>query len=287
MTRHVRLGMTLVELLVSLPVATVVAMTAVTLLLITQRHARRLDVAMTGYQQLEAARRVLSADLQQVRASDLVQLSDSLLSWTVPRWIGVLCEVESSAKSERTLVVASLEEQEPVAPPLGTGWELETWGHPTADLTTSPIAMRRDIRDPITPHASDRCAPTGSTPVPLWRIPWGGDIAGAPTPDVGFPVVLLEPVRYHHYRSGTRWWLGRTRRTATGWDIPQPVAGPLAAPGDGGLQVTVLNTAGRVSPALRDASAVAIRLRGRSPGGSVGMTLGFVSSLASIAPLRD
>lgn len=285
MTRPVRGGMTLIELLVSLPVATVVATTAVTLLLVSQRHARRLDEAMTGYQQLEAARRVLSADLRRVRASDLVQLSDSVLSWTVPRWVGVLCAVDSTAMTDRTLVVASLEEQQPTPPPLETGWELEVWGHHTSDLTASPIAVRRVIRDPVKPHAPDRCTPTGSTPVSLWRIPWGSD--GATTPEVGFPVVVLEPVRYHHYRSGTRWWLGRTRRTASGWDILQPVAGPLAAPVDGGMQVTVLNAGGRITTALRDASAVGIRLRGRTSSGSVGTPLGLVTSLASVTPPRD
>jgi type II secretory pathway pseudopilin PulG len=279
--------MTLIELLVSLPVATVVATAAVTLLLVTQRHARRLDEAMTGYQQLEAARRVLSADLRRVRSSDLVQLSDSLLSWTVPRWIGVLCAVDSTAVTERTLVVASLEEEKPEAPPLGTGWELEVWGHHTSDLTASPIAMRRVIRDPVKPHAPDRCTPSGSTPVPLWRIPWGGGSDGTATPEVGFPVVVLEPVRYHHYRSGTRWWLGRTRRTASGWDILQPVAGPLAAPVEGGMQVTVLTAGGRITPSLRDASAVAIRFRGRSSSGSVGRPLGLVTSLASVTSPRD
>ena len=287
LTRHIRSGMTLIELLVSLPVATVVVTVAVTLLLVTQRHARRLDEAMSGYQQIEGIRRVLSTELQQVRASDLIQLSDSLLSWTVPRWLGVLCAVDSSATTERTLVVASLEEEAPVAPPPGTGWVVEVWGHDPSDLTVAPIAIRQSIRDPVRPHGADHCTPTGSVPVPVWRIPWGSDHTGMTAPRVGFPVVLLEPVRYLHYRSGNRWWLGRSRRTSTAWDITQPVAGPLAAPADGGMQVTALNAAGLVTTSRRDASAVAIRWRGRSPSGVVSPTLGLVSSLASVSVPHD
>jgi len=275
-----RRGVTLPELLVGLPLAALVGSLAVGLLLTAMRHARRLSDHLLARQQLEGAQAILSADLSVLRADDLQIVSDTMMGWTVPRWIGVVCRLERPMNGDGSLVVAAL----PIPgsnPALPTPvLDLEVWERDSDWLTRPPHPVRRRPSRVEPAPRPDACPPVGGRPVPQWRVVWRLDSLWPTRPEVGFPVVAREPVRFRHYQSAGRWWLGRSHLTERGWSGLQPVAGPLASPADGGMRA-IVTPGGGVSTARSPMSArLRVLLRGVDRRGHPIDSLRFDAALA-------
>lgn len=83
-----------------------------------------------------------------------------------------------------------------------------------------------------------------------------GDLSGI---WVGAPLRLFRPYVFGLFEFNGRWWLGRRNR-GSGPDYV-PVAGPLAPPGDGGLQLTYYRQDGAttVNPSLVSRVSISVR----------------------------
>ncbi len=83
---------------------------------------------------------------------------------------------------------------------------------------------------------------------------------------VGAPVRGFRPYIYKLYSGPDgRWWLGQRLRGG----IIQPVTGPFAAPGSGGLRFEYLTASGVPAAELRGVAQVRIEVRGSRPGASL------------------
>ena len=59
------------------------------------------------------------------------------------------------------------------------------------------------------------------------------------------PLRLLRRARYSHYRaSDGKWYIGRRTMGPAGWDIVQPVAGPVDSRASGGFHLVVFDSLG-------------------------------------------
>lgn len=263
-SRH---GVTLLELLIALPLVVTVGALAIGFLLTAVRHARRVSERMAVQQQLEGAYAVLMADMELLRAHDLLTVSDTLVAWSVPRWIGIVCAVEAPVAGGASLVVAALGlgDSTPALPT--PALDVESWERDAAWLSAPPRLVRWSPERVERLREPDACPPIGPRVVPRWRVVLRPDSGRRTRPEVGFPMVFRRPVRFHHYASGGRWWLGRSLLTERGWATPQPVAGPLASPGAGGMRVMVRAWTGRPSDLPPKVTTLRIVLRGSDRGG--------------------
>lgn len=254
-----RAGTTLIELLVALPLTVLVAVLAVSLLLHVGRTARGQGARLATARELRHARLVLSRELEALHGTDIQTLNDSLLEFRAHLGILVLCAASSATEVE----VAAVDD----APRSGwlagvrAGDDFEAWAMPSA-ATDLPQRWRGQIVQPPTTMSISTCGPAPGAPA---RRRWRLTLASAPgVPLVpGMPVAIGRPVRYRHYQSGSQWWLGRRTRDAAGWDVTQPVAGPLLSYRDAGMQVRGFTREG-VDTALPDSLAL-IRITLRAP----------------------
>ena len=69
---------------------------------------------------------------------------------------------------------------------------------------------------------------------------------------VGTPIRVTRRTRYSLYRAGDGdWYLGRRTMGPAGWDVAQPVAGPLSSAGDRGLRIVVRDRRGDALGSVR------------------------------------
>lgn len=237
-----RPGLTLAELLVALPLTTLVAALAAILLLNAAREGRRDEARRITRRELRHAYQALATDLAPITGTRLRRWTDSLIEFSSTLGDVVLCEVRDS-----TLFVSAA----PGDPPptfvdaLRDGDEAVGW-------TDTPFGT------PLTPHvamvrgagasAGTGACPTGSGTAARWRIPLHGTL---PTLTVGYPVSVRRDVQWLHYKSGTQWWLGRRARDGGAWETTQPVAGPLLSAAAAGMRVRALGAHGSIT-ALAD-----------------------------------
>lgn len=254
-----RHGTTLVELLVALPLTLLVAVVAVALLLHVARTGRAQGARLTTLRELRHARLIMSRELEAMQGADLHLLSDTLVEFRSHLGVLVLCEIPDSATMD-------------VAPPdgaTGAGWvgtiragdDIAAWalsGPPSAP----PAPWTGILVQPPSPLGMGPCGPA---PLAALRPRWRLTLAAAPSPWLapGMPLGVGRPVRYRHYQSGTRWWIGRRTRDAVGWDVTQPVAGPILPASQQGMQLQGFTPQG-VKTAWPDSVAL-LRLTLRAP----------------------
>lgn len=90
------------------------------------------------------------------------------------------------------------------------------------------------------------------------RIPTASGWAGS-------PLLVQRLTRYVHYRSGAAWWLGRRTRSSSGWEVVQPVFGPLASPAHGGMRLAMRAHSGAAVASPESAAVLSIGLRTAAP----------------------
>lgn len=253
--RHER-GFTLVELLVALPLAALVAASAALLLVQQARHIRGGEARGQAVRELRHARLVLETDLAVLHADDLLIVSDSSLEFRAQLGIGIVCDIDPSG----ALVVVAGDSGGSWMGGTRAGDQFTVWSWP-AGIGAIPAATTATVRSAPVSMPAGACGPVPDPVVHQRR--WKLDIGGLPpsTRVSGAPFRLQRFTRYSHYRSGTQWWLGRRSRDLTGWDVVQPLAGPLQSAARRGMRVRTIDMGGADATAGDSVKALRIELR--------------------------
>jgi hypothetical protein len=254
-----RRGSALLELLVALPLAAMLAAAAAAMLVGVWRLARRGDSQLAGTRELRHAHAALAADVRPLRARDLRDVRDTAIEFEAVLGVGVVC---AAPTRERIDLLAADPDHA-----AGLGWAASV--HP-GDVVTLWHADAPDAPRPVdhsTPVAglswSSAC---GGAP---WTAAWADRRAvlislAVASPQVGMigaPATVRRRVRYSLYRSGGSWFLGRRSLTGGRWDTVQPVAGPLLSPAQGGMAVQALDQRGEPAVPLEETAVLRITLR--------------------------
>jgi len=238
-------GLTLVEVLVGLVVAGVVAAAASALLLAGSRLAAAESAELAVRQNAWTGAAVLRAELEEVSVSagDLLAATDSTVTLRALRAFGVACATPAESvvalDDARTSLVRAIDPARDSAlvfveddPRLASD---DRW-HGAA----------------VTAVSTGTCPSGGAATVVALSAPWG---SGSVTR--GAPVRVFEVQEYRSYRDASgRWWLGvRGPAAGGGWQATSPIAGPLS-PGDG-LSFVFLDSLGLAAGAgaVRQAEA--------------------------------
>jgi type II secretory pathway component PulJ len=265
-----RRGGTLVELLIALPIAALLAAAAAATLLGAWRLARRVESSQGSLRELRHAQAIFEAELRPLRARDIHALADSAVEFDALLGAGVVCA--SAAGIADRIEMASADP----ADARGMSWAsvvqlgdaLAVW-RMDRDSLSALIEQRTTVRD-IRWETGCAASP--------WMAAWADrrtvrlTMADASPSGVvvGAPVAIRRRTRLSLYRSGAAWFLGRRTQTGGVWDGIQPVAGPFLSPAQGGLRMQPLDAAGAVARVSTDAAAVRIELRAdRAPDGRV------------------
>ncbi|MEO7711883.1 MAG: prepilin-type N-terminal cleavage/methylation domain-containing protein [Gemmatimonadaceae bacterium] len=220
-TRRLRLGVTLVELLVALTLAAIVLGSATSVLLRQQRTGAALGSSVATDAQLRGAAGALAAELSVLSASagDLQagEARDTALQLRSLVTRGVACDDGIGV----TIVAGDGDESsgalDGVVPRVGDS----VWWYP-GDSTRRWRSARIASSDSVTAP----CRITSAPSRPARRL----GLAGTDSVPSGAPLRVTRQVRYAFYRSGDgswqlgmREWIDATARFAA----PQPIAGPF------------------------------------------------------------
>lgn len=247
-----RAGLTLVELLVALPLTTLVAALSAMLLLNAAREGRRDEARRITRRELRHARQALAADLAPVTGARIRRWTDSLLEFSSTLGDVVLCAVVDS-----TLYVSAAPGDPPptLIDALRDGDEVHGWVDTLVGAPPTPATAT--VRGPGAAAGVGAC-PTGTGTASRWRVPLHGT---APPLTIGYPAALRRDVQWLHYKSGTSWWLGRRARDGGAWETTQPVAGPLLSAAAAGMRVQALAPNGSATARADSVSLFRILLR--------------------------
>jgi type II secretory pathway pseudopilin PulG len=263
----VRAGTTLVELLVAIPVLAIVGAIAVAVLLAAHRQARATDGRQGNARELRHGGMVMAAELRPLQPADLVAWSDTSIEFNSLVGTGIACDTRGARRAIDMLPTAG-------GDPLRTAWitppepgdALMLW-IAAPSPADSALPLRATLQSVGT---SSGCAasPLRSGPGRAVRLTLGDSLPG----DVqdGSPVRVTRRMRYALYRAGDGlWYLGRRVRGEAGWDVVQPVIGPVRAARFHGVEFVVMDSLSM--PLASGASNVAIvqvRFRAERPGAS-------------------
>ena len=266
-----RHGGTLVELLVALPLAALVAVLAVATLIGGWRLNRRVAATQGSAREFRHAQATFEAELRPLRARDIHAVSDTALEFDALLGVGVVCAATgATATATAAVELASADSRDP----RGIGWAslvragdiLSLW-HQHRDTLASLVEWHTTAR------ASQWGAACAASP---WMAQWADrrtvrlTLANPPSMPVvvGAAVAVRRRTQLALYRSGTAWYLGRRARTNGTWEVIQPVAGPFVSASQGGLTVQLFDARGARADQLSDAAAVHVELRAdRAPDG--------------------
>ncbi len=266
-----RRGGTLVELLMAIPIAALLAAAAAATLIGGWRLLRQAASSQGSAREMRHAQAAFEAELRPLRAGDLHAVSDTAMEFDAVLGAGVVCATTAAATGATIrveMVSADPADSRGVswASSVQVGDQLSLW-RATPDTVASVVEFRTTVRD-ISWGAACAASP--------WMAGWTDrrtvrlTLADAsPSPIVvGAPVAARRRTRLSLYRSGAFWYLGKRTRAGGAWDVVQPVAGPLLSAAQGGLSVRLLDGAGAATRAVSDAAAVRLELRAdRAPDG--------------------
>lgn len=227
---------------------------ATALLLRAARDTRATTGALGMTRELRHARQLVLADLSALEGRDLVRWSDTLIEFRGQLGLLVVCRLGATA-----IEVGAMPDERDAAwiADLRAGDELTAWQ--TADGVGDSLRIAsRHVIGAATTMARGPCGSTGTGTTRRWSIPLALSPAVAAA---GAPVIAHRPVQLVHYRSNGRWWLGRRTRSASGWDVVQPAAGPLRSAADGGLRVEARTAANRVTTVPESVAVLQLRFR--------------------------
>jgi len=245
----VRRGSSLIELLIALPVAAMIAAIACALLLRIWHLVRYDDRALEVKRELRHAHAALSADLRPLRDAELLAWSDSLLELSALVGSTIVCAAPSRNQIQVLAVDPSAAASEAWSSLPQPGDSVEYWGMPLGSGAAAPMPQRyRAVlagAGLVSGCASSALLTARSDPR-SWRLTLSDSLSRIPTP--GTPLSLRRRVQYAHYRSGTQWFLGRRSWTGIAWDVIQPVAGPLHSAAAAGMRVSGYGSDGLPRP---------------------------------------
>ena len=267
-----RRGGTLVELLIALPRAALLAVAAAATLINSWRLVRRAESLQGGTRELRHAQAAFEAELRPLRASDIKSITDTSIEFNALLGVGVVCAAggSTSAVADRIDMASA----DPVDP-RGVSWvggvqvgdDLSLW-RANRDSIGALTEVRTTVRD-ISWGSACNAAP--------WFAGWSDRRTvrltlanpGLSPIVVGTAVAVRRRTRLTLYRSAGAWYAGKRTRSGGVWDIVQPVAGPFLSAAQGGMTAGLLDAAGAATLVIAAAAAVRIELRAdRAPDGA-------------------
>ena len=257
-------GFTLVELLVAMAAAGVVAAAVHRVLMDNQRFYRAQSQIIAVQQNTRAVALVLAGELRELDAAggDIIAMARDSITIKAMRGLMVVCAAPDVAAA-RVVVrnapafgyravdaardsVLLYREGDP-----GRGAD-DSWLHaPIGGLGGAACSDgAAGTRLALTGLAADQLGPNGAS----------GDRGVLP----GAPVRTFEVVTYRLYEDETgAWWLGARGHSGGAWGAISPVAGPLCAAE--GLGLEYRDAGGSVTATPTSVAGVLITVRGRSP----------------------
>ena len=243
-----RRGYTLAEISVVLAVFSIV-MTAIYTVLQRQHrfYSEQAQVAQTR-DAVRIAAAVLSGELRQVspQGGDLYALATDSVALRSTIGYGIACEV-SDGVIKLWIITGSFGDAASDSALVFSEHSFET----STDDEWAPV----DITSARKTTAGE--CPNGAAPELELRV--SGNLEGV---TVGSAVRAFRPYVYKLYERRGHWWLGQRLRGGT----LQPVVGPFAAPGSGGLRFEYLSASGLPTDAPNAVTQVRINLKVLSDG---------------------
>ncbi len=272
-----RRGAALAEMIVALTLAAIVSVAGATALAGAERYTRTARDASEARRTLREAQAVLASELRAAPFDSLRVRGDTAVDFL--GFVGVS-------------VVCALSGEVVVLPPdaAAGGYPYSSWraapeaGDILAAFDTAAGVWRTAVVDTASTRTDGAgCGPSSgllsaadsAARRPVTRVVLRSSLAaGVP---VGSPVWVARAARYALTKAADGGWsLSYRRCTGSSCGVAQPVAGPLAAPGDSGLVFTGIAAEARVDVSLRtpapqpgapqEAAVLRVALRNRSTG---------------------
>jgi prepilin-type N-terminal cleavage/methylation domain-containing protein len=248
-------GFTLIELMISLIVATVVMGASYRLLTGNQRFYRAQSQITDVQSNLRAGALVLTGELRELSSAegDIIALAADQIEMQAARGFGVTCKAPNVGAGEIVLKNAYLFAYRPV------------------DASRSGIFLWRDgdslratddrwLTATVTAVGSENCS-DGSAGTRLTLSVTGGS-SQLDSVFMGAPVRIWEQVKYELYSESGASWLGVSTLEGGAWTARSPVIGPLRD--SDGLQMVYFDANGNATTTPADVRSVQVTLRGRS-----------------------
>ena len=284
--------MGLLEVLVALPLIALLGGVAVQLLLSVQRQVVQADGTLGATRTLRHSAGILAAELRVLQPRDLVLWTPTSVEFDGSVGVGFVC---AANRGQPQLLLVGSDSLMSVPDSRATVWNQP----PQAGDRVSVWLRRATPTDSL--RADSALVRAIGTSTDCARSPLlqgrAGDairvtLVAATSDDVatGTPVRITRRTRYLLYRaSDNDWYVGRQSRSDRGWDIVQPVAGPLQPPRDRGLVLRVYDAYGVM---LADASQavparVSIELRAPRRSGRASPRVVTIDSLRVDVALRS
>lgn len=244
-----RSGTTLIELIVALPLAALIGLVAISLLLDTQKLARRLNASTEIGRELRQAASVLASEIRPLSAPDIIAWTDTSLDVQALAGSGVACALPSPSVID-------------ILPLNGTDVLRTSWfatpqaGDRVFSVSRDSLMVPADGRwqsDVLS--ASSSSTASSCVGQPLLTLGAGGTsvvrltLASAMSsqPSIGSPIRIMRRTRYSLYRaSDGLWYMGRKTFNGVAWTTIQPVSGPFDRPLLRGLFIQVRDSANNV-----------------------------------------
>lgn len=247
---NLRRGATLVELLVALPVGAIVGAIAVSLLLDSNRTARRIGASTGISREMRQAVAVLASEIRPLSVGDIVAWTDTSLDMRTLVGSGVVCATTGA----NTIDMLPLHGSDA----LRTAWfatpqsgDIVSVAARDSGMVPQPVAWYSGGLTSTGTSNTSSCLTSAhfvngtSTGNPV-RL----SVAGlSHTPATGSLVRIGRRARYSLYKaSDNLWYLGRKSFNGASWTTIQPVAGPFDKPSSRGLYVVVRDSNGTTIP---------------------------------------
>ncbi|MBP6771912.1 MAG: hypothetical protein KA154_02875 [Gemmatimonadaceae bacterium] len=251
-------GVGLLEVLVAIPLLALLGTLAVRLLLGVHQRALADDGALGAVRELRHGTAVLFAELRGVRDGDVIAWSDSTIEIDVTVAAGIVCNADlngqwiatlgtahggtsSSAPSFDATIGGDIDAMWNAPPQSGDRidwWEAGPAPDDSLRANTDVVANVSVTNDCATSPLTAAASAANTTRLQLAT-------PRASRRSVGAPLRLLRRARYSHYRaSDGKWYIGRRTMGPAGWDIVQPVAGPVDSRASGGFHLVVFDSLG-------------------------------------------
>lgn len=251
-------GLTLVELMIYMIIASVVVASVYRVMITQSRAYTDQQEMMDARQSVRGAAVLLASELRQLSASDgdLYALGPNALTLRSIRGSGVVCDWDSTQRRFGLY---------------GTQGELDATSVDSALVYHSNTSVVND--DTWGTHDITQLWGGGgggmatcawpSSPATERVVGVGGDSARVAGISIGAPFRAFRQVEYGLYQEDGRWWLGRRVGGAASWER---LTGPLLAPANGGLVFTYYDANGNTTANPAEVRTVEIAIRGESAG---------------------
>jgi prepilin-type N-terminal cleavage/methylation domain-containing protein len=280
-----RLGLTLIELLVSLVILGIVGTVTYKFLANTQRVTRGQSELVILQSNIRTGVLVVPTELREIgvgpTGSDIVSMSGTGIEYRAARGLGFTCQVAASEIRITNTTSSPYFGLRSIVPGRDSLFVFVE-GNPGLSSDDSWARLAVTGVDPASVCGSDPAIAIGVANLAA-VVPGGlGAI------DVGGPVRPFEVMELRLYPSGGKFWLGA--RSVSGGELSlQPVLGPLTS---NGLELAYFNAAGNPTANRNQVRSIRVAIRGvtdqliRGPAGT-GPTGYIQDSLITTVSLRN